>query len=323
MSFKIKMPGECEANTTYSMLIYGQPGVGKTTAALSAKNPILIDFERGMRRVSPLFQRPSISVNNYGEVMEFLASKEVNQFDTIVIDSMTKLIDSMTLDLFAIDPRLKNRFGGLTLQGYGALKSKILDLNRELQAKGKNVIFVAHSKTDENERGEKIVIPDMGPGAGGLTILADLEIIGYVDVLKGESTIHFNSQNGEFSTKNSFALPSSIVIRDPEKMGKNTFVQDVIDKHLAAKNEKEAEMQREYKSNLEDMCLELASIRNCDDCNKALEYFQNEARYKNFMEWKAKLYEKAKSLGLDYNKETGAFEGKDEEENVVDNSIAA
>ena len=35
----------------FSMILYGSPGVGKTTLALSAPDPILIDFDRGMSRV--------------------------------------------------------------------------------------------------------------------------------------------------------------------------------------------------------------------------------------------------------------------------------
>lgn len=74
MGFKIEMPGGAEAETTYSMQIYGRPGVGKTTAALSAKNPILLNFEHGLRRVSPQFRKPRIKVDNCKEVTDFLAS---------------------------------------------------------------------------------------------------------------------------------------------------------------------------------------------------------------------------------------------------------
>lgn len=34
------------------VVIYGQPGVGKTSLAFTAENPVLLDFDRGVERVS-------------------------------------------------------------------------------------------------------------------------------------------------------------------------------------------------------------------------------------------------------------------------------
>ena len=36
---------------TFSAIIYGSPGIGKTTLACSAPRPLLIDFDRGVSRV--------------------------------------------------------------------------------------------------------------------------------------------------------------------------------------------------------------------------------------------------------------------------------
>ena len=36
---------------TFSAIIYGSPGIGKTTLACSAPKPLLIDFDRGVSRV--------------------------------------------------------------------------------------------------------------------------------------------------------------------------------------------------------------------------------------------------------------------------------
>lgn len=48
----IKKPNEMTfTDKKFSMILYGAPGVGKTTLALSAPDPILIDFDRGVSRV--------------------------------------------------------------------------------------------------------------------------------------------------------------------------------------------------------------------------------------------------------------------------------
>ena len=43
-----KKPSELEFVTTIMMLVYGQPGIGKSTMALSAPNPVLFDFDGGV-----------------------------------------------------------------------------------------------------------------------------------------------------------------------------------------------------------------------------------------------------------------------------------
>lgn len=51
----------------FSMILYGSPGVGKTTLALSAPNPVLLDFDRGISRVR----------SNHRKATEFFFSADV------------------------------------------------------------------------------------------------------------------------------------------------------------------------------------------------------------------------------------------------------
>ena len=44
----------------FSMILYGSPGVGKTTLALSAPVPGIIAFDRGMSRVKAQDRKTSI-----------------------------------------------------------------------------------------------------------------------------------------------------------------------------------------------------------------------------------------------------------------------
>ena len=47
----IKKPNELTVKNALSALIYGQPGMGKTTLALSSPQPLLLDFDGGVHRV--------------------------------------------------------------------------------------------------------------------------------------------------------------------------------------------------------------------------------------------------------------------------------
>ena len=47
----IKKSTELTFPSTVKMMIYGQAGMGKTTVALSAPKPLLLDFDNGVKRV--------------------------------------------------------------------------------------------------------------------------------------------------------------------------------------------------------------------------------------------------------------------------------
>lgn len=62
----IKQPNELTFNDKkFSMILYGSPGVGKTTLALFAPNPILIDFDRGVSRVKSYHRKLTIVCSTY------------------------------------------------------------------------------------------------------------------------------------------------------------------------------------------------------------------------------------------------------------------
>ena len=65
MSNLIRKPSQIEAKSTLSMLIYGQPGVGKTTLGCSAPNPVLFDYDGGVSRVNGAHQVPTVQIRSW------------------------------------------------------------------------------------------------------------------------------------------------------------------------------------------------------------------------------------------------------------------
>lgn len=84
ISSLIVQPSELQSNTPISCMIYGQPGCGKTSFAISSSKPILIDLDRGLHRVAKRNQCPSVQVDNYNQVLDIIASSEIEAFETIV-----------------------------------------------------------------------------------------------------------------------------------------------------------------------------------------------------------------------------------------------
>ena len=48
----IKKSNELSIPKTVKMMVYGQAGMGKSTFAISAPKPLLIDFDNGVKRVN-------------------------------------------------------------------------------------------------------------------------------------------------------------------------------------------------------------------------------------------------------------------------------
>ena len=89
----IKKPCEIAPKNTMSILIYGQPGVGKSTLACSAPVPVLFDFDGGVNRINGAHQVPTIQVTSWTEVSEALAEidREMPECQSIIVDTCGKI----------------------------------------------------------------------------------------------------------------------------------------------------------------------------------------------------------------------------------------
>lgn len=85
----IKRSNEIVIPQNVKMMIYGQAGMGKTTLALSAPKPLLLDFDNGVKRVNNAHLDDSIGivqVNNWQEILTLTTTERASlaEFDTIV-----------------------------------------------------------------------------------------------------------------------------------------------------------------------------------------------------------------------------------------------
>ena len=69
------------------MLIAGYPGIGKSTLALSAPNPLHIDVDFGIDRIEPRYRKPYIQPQSYDEILGDLTPINLQDFDTLVFDT--------------------------------------------------------------------------------------------------------------------------------------------------------------------------------------------------------------------------------------------
>lgn len=299
----LKQPNELQNNSPISCLIYGQPGTGKTTAALSAKNPVLIDFDRGLSRVEARFRCPSLPVNNYQEVLDLIAGHELDTFDTIVIDTLGKCVDRMGDYVAKDNPKLKQSNGILSMQGWGAVKLQFQSLLKVIQAKNKSVIFVAHEKEDK-DGDTRFVRPDVA-GSAGKDIVKELDLMGYMEMKGDRRTISFSPTERHYA-KNSLGLKPVIEIPNTDKG--NTFFQDYISAAVVARREQEAEMLEKYNSLKAILSDKVNAIQDINGLNETFEELKTmEKIWDSEFYWKHELNAKATSIGAAYDKMSKVF----------------
>ena len=304
----LTQPSELKHNQPISCLIYGQPGTGKTTLALSAEKPVLIDLDRGLYRVEKRFQCPSLQVENYQQILDLLKSGELAPFNTIVIDTLGKLVDRMGDYVARQNPKFKQGDGTLSMKAWGAIKVQFTALVKQIFNSNKSVIFVAHEKEDKDDD-IRFVRPDVS-GSSGKDIVKELDLMGYMEMKGNKRTVSF-TPNEKYYAKNALNLPP--VIEVPNTASGNTFFQDKIVAAVAEKRRQEAELLADYESLKNIIETKVGEIKDIAGLNeiygeiRGLQVIWDSQFFANKL-----LKEKSVELKAKYSKETGKFEVADE-----------
>ena len=306
----ITKPNELKNDAPISCLIYGQPGAGKTSLAISSEKPLLIDIDRGLHRVHIKNRCPSVQVSKYEDVLDVLDSPELSEFKTIVIDTMGKLIDIMGIYLAKMNPKYKKADGGFSPNGWGAIKTQAHDLIQKIFSKNKNVIFVAHEREDK-DGDDKIVRPDI-PGSAGKDLLQDLDLMGYVQMVGNRRTISF-SPTQKFYAKNSLNLPA--VIEIPDNSIRNDFYETQIIKAVEKERAEANELKSDYDKLIDKYKSNIDAINSIEDLNIAFKAMKEDSPlWDSMIVWKRALKDKADSMKAIFNTSKGEFE------NVINNA---
>lgn len=150
------------------IILYGPPGMGKTTLASMAPDPVFIGCDDGGRKIkNPKTGQPVVAVQGiatFGDVRQVLQSDVFEDHQTVVLDTVTMLQHWALPWMFAT---IKHEKGGTvnSIEGYGYGKGyrHLFDLMHliltdcdRLVRTGKNVILIAQASAvpEKNTSGE-------------------------------------------------------------------------------------------------------------------------------------------------------------------------
>lgn len=194
----IQKAGEIIEKDRLVLTIMGLPGMGKTTLALSAQDPVIFDCDGKLKKVSIEHKATAgiVRVSSVEEILSDLKSEEIKNYKTIIFDTAGTLIDYITAYVIKQNPKNAQKDGITpTLKAWGPIKVcfiKIIDYCRiTLQ---KDVIIVCHAK-EERKNEEYKYYMDVAGGASRLFIAQKSDLMGMMEMTGNNRTIGFPLQN--------------------------------------------------------------------------------------------------------------------------------
>ena len=233
----IKKKEEIELPKTIVGCLYGQPGIGKTTLALSAPKPLLLDTDNGIHRVQSEYRVDCVQVKSYEDILEVL-EEDLSDYETIVIDTLGELVNFMLKYFADKDKSLITRGGTYNIKIWGFIKQEFQNLKMKLQLLNKHLIFVSHTKEDKD--GETKNYRMDVAGSTSETVTKILDFLGFCEMLGKSRSVSF-TPSARFYAKNSIELNDYLEIPQLKTGDKNDFLtKEVIEPTIAKRKQESA-----------------------------------------------------------------------------------
>lgn len=227
MAFKLLNEEEPLKVDSIMTVLYGEPGIGKTSLAFTANKPLLEDYDDGLKRA--VGRKTALKIDSWKDAIEFHKSEEFKTFNpkTIIIDTAGSMLDNFITQYCIGEDHKNSRSGGeLSLQGYGALKSVFKQFVNEMKAKNVDIVFLAHSSLTKDGDQQKYR-PKMTGGSYDI-LVAVADIIGYMESVNNKRTIDFYPTDRHIG-KNTAEFEKMNIPHYTEK-GYQNFLGAIIDK---------------------------------------------------------------------------------------------
>ena len=303
----IKKSNELVIPTTVKMMIYGQAGMGKSTVALSAPKPLLLDFDNGVKRMNMVHLEnvDTVQVTSWSDVQQVL-QEDLSAYQTIVVDTIGKMMD------FIITYKCASRQP--SIRDWSGINAEFSWMTRILSSLNKHIIFVAHRDT-RKEGDDTVFIPALREKSYN-SIVTELDLLGYLE-MKSERgvqrrTITFDPTSRN-DGKNTCNLPARIkipVIINAEGTitGPNDFMTKIVNTYQTYQ-EKQAELSSEYEGLMEVIKEQIAMVADADTANEVKQSLESlQHIFDSKLQAGMLLNKRCKELGLKFDKVKKIYE---------------
>jgi hypothetical protein len=184
------------------ILAFGPPGSGKSTLAQTAEEPLTLDFDKGIHRVSN--RKKALRFDTWSENVAAAGPNgayryptghpqygQLIPYKTLVIDTGGRALDTMIPEI--LKENSKNGYAGnLTPQGWGVLGSRFVTWMKTVASWGKQVVFVCHEDEAKNAGGNSYFVPDLPGKMAWKEIHKQFDLIGRINYEGSNRFLDFN-----------------------------------------------------------------------------------------------------------------------------------
>lgn len=293
MALKITKASDPITVDRLNMVIYGPPGIAKSSIAFTAAAPLLLDFDNGSHRAAN--RKDVVRVSGWSDVAGITAD-DLAPFSTVIVDTAGRALDALTADIIKANPK-HGRGGALTLQGFGELKARFIAFTKLLNGFGKDVVLIAHM--DEQRSGDEVIERLDVQGGSKNEIYKAADAMGRLVIEGGKRWLRFSPTDAAFG-KNPGQL-EPLEVPHYERPEFRDFLARVIAQTKARLNE-QTEAQREAIAEQEWFRTTLATVGVAEEINGLLSRAKAAGPIVKGM-----LHERAMALGLIADKAAGIY----------------
>lgn len=267
------------------ILIYGEPGSGKTSVANTAESTIMCDCDRGFDRAA--VRVDTITANKWEDIIQ--DEGEFKNYKTISLDTCRSALDDYLIDYVCRkDYKLKSNKQRM----YGAIGEEFKAFVNRRRSESNDLIFVAHA-AEEKSKDLVRYSPDI-TGQSKNLLLRIADQVGYIFMENKKRYICFDPSD-EYTGKNVAEIPKTEI---PDKNSPEfaTFMADIIKKVKSSISSK-SEAQRKAQAQLEEATEKLNAAKTVDDANELISV-ANSLPKPMQSAFKKKVAEEMKKLGF-------------------------
>lgn len=295
MALKIVKSSEVIEVKNVKVMLYGQPGVGKTSTAFTGGSVLLLDCDNGSYRSH--FRKDTVPVSCWEDIAT-ITDADLEPYSVVAVDTVGRLLDFLAASIIKHNPKMGFN-GALSLQGYGQLKSQFAIWIKHLTTMGKDIVMIAHDK--EDKRGDEVAVrPDIQGGSYG-EVFKIADAVGYMYRGEKGNILDFNPST-VWEGKNVAALDPIAV---PDFKVEPEFFAGILVKIKESMNR----LSEEGKMIADMVAAERVKISKLKDANALNKYMEAIPGLLDVVRAPVKrvLWEKGKDMGLVFDKDSGAF----------------
>lgn len=299
------------SDKNFSLIISGSPGVGKTTLALSAPDPILIDFDRGVSRVRAPHRKLTICADKYEDVLEDMKSPAFQNCRTVIIDTGGSFITYLQDWAIRMNPTANKQKNSdaISQKGFGAVKAEFVSFtNRLTYTMNKNVIYIFH--TVEEKDGDIVKQRLLCEGSARNIVWQPCDLGCFMQIIGGKRVLGFTPTEQYFA-KGCYGIHDLVEVPNLDDGTPNDFLTRLFAdarKNIAAESAAYAPKQAAYEAAMREIHAILDTVADAETATLAAASMKKiQHALTSEKEGRALFTAKVKELGLKWDKEGGRY----------------